>query len=285
VEDGAGWGGRSGTVMAPPVPPARLRTVPSGERSTQEQDSQAGDASWTDQATWHGCAPHSLKMRTRCCGARVGGERQPLPKRSRPEVKAGGRSLPCSTHRVPHRNLPAWWMAATGTAPHQLSRRRRNCGLESRGYALPFGMALSADTGRTLISTFLSSLPAPASPMVLSHVEVLAAQALFSGDVALAREEVESLARRLAGVDGASCRRQLVSVELTLAHYQVLALQAILGAVTKKRDEAGATAISILLTHATRRVAVLAAAHAGRPRPVLVVGHADRISIGSGEAL
>ncbi len=140
-------------------------------------------------------------------------------------------------------------------------------------------MAQSADYERPSIAISLST-PAP-----LSHIETLAARALFGGDTHLAAEEVEALARRLAGVNGASSRHQLLSVQLATAHVHALALESILGSLIKKSDEPGALLISRLLTDATRRVAILAAAHAGRPRPVLMVGHADRVSVSAGEAL
>src|SRR6266568_2668917 len=105
--------------------------------------------------------------------------------------------------------------------------------------------------------------------MALSHVEAIAASALFSGDVARVREEVENLARRLAGADGNSSRHQLIYIQLAIAHVHLLALKSILGSIIKAKNEAGALLFSRLLTDATRRVSILAGAHAGRPRPVL----------------
>lgn len=123
------------------------------------------------------------------------------------------------------------------------------------------------------------------SSAVLSSVDILAAEALFSGDLVRAREEVELVARRLVEHDGAPARRHLLAVELALAHTQASALSALLGRLVKKKDEAGARLVSKLLLDATRRVATLAGAHAGtRARPVLVVGHADRVTVGSGES-
>jgi hypothetical protein len=146
-------------------------------------------------------------------------------------------------------------------------------------------MQEAADSGH-LVATHSAQQPSASAIFPrLTFIESLAAKSLFSGQIETPLREVLELATRLASPGGPAARRELLSTELAIAHTQVSALQALLGSLLAKKKGEGAKLVSRVLNDATSRVATLARTHAdlsGRNRPVLLVGHADQVSVGVG---
>lgn len=120
-------------------------------------------------------------------------------------------------------------------------------------------------------------LAAPLSPSepALTPLERSAATAHLAGDVTAAVASLESLVTELSGPSGDMARRTLLSKGLVVAHAEATALQALLGRLLGKNPSAAGD-VSRILTASTRRMAMLARAHADTSarerRTVLMVG-------------
>lgn len=103
-------------------------------------------------------------------------------------------------------------------------------------------------------------------------------------DASALTAELEHLSRRMAqpGSAGEAARLALLGSATVQAHASVAALSALLGQLVAKRDVANAHEASRLLTDATKRYARLHEALAKvQHRPLLVVGHAERVTMGA----
>ena len=142
-------------------------------------------------------------------------------------------------------------------------------------------MLLRSDVRRLSIRQIRSQFP----PRAFREMHSVRLQ-LGNVVVSVALDEVRALADHLAGSQAVSARQALVSKELATAHAQASALTVLLGSLLGKKNVDGVKLVSRVLTDATKRVAILTKAHAdasGRDRPVLLVGHADQVTMSSPE--
>ena len=112
----------------------------------------------------------------------------------------------------------------------------------------------------------------------------LAAQSLYSQNANLASQEADDLACALATPGRKAAALVLVGSSLAVAKVQESALAGLLAVLITKRNLKTAREMSLLLRHASERVAVLAKAHAALdPQPrctVLVATGSSGVMVG-----
>jgi hypothetical protein len=127
--------------------------------------------------------------------------------------------------------------------------------------------------------------PGPLCP-ALAQIEAKATSSFFSGDAQAAVEAAQALVALLSASNGDSSRRELLGKHLAVAHVQMAALEALLGTVIAKKNAAGVELVTRALREVAGRFVRLSEAHAaesGRTRrPVVVVGHADNVTVTGG---
>jgi hypothetical protein len=145
--------------------------------------------------------------------------------------------------------------------------------------------ALCGAAGATPTVDLVHAQVGDVSEFQLAPLDTLALERLVVGDAALAVEHARGLAEALSGLERDGVRLRMLAKALASERALQALLERILAERIARNDISGVRLVNEALRGCVGRIEKLAAAHRAESlsshRPVLVVGHADSVQVGS----